>query len=147
MPHDEDPMDSEHTIDADLDRPATRRDLRALEARFSRVDERFVGIDERFVRIDERFMQVDERFDRIDERFKETEDLILGVEARLKRHFDIVTEEFRGQFANLFDWVRATTTTLGERLDSRESGHGQRLDNAEARLTAIELRKHLRKKR
>ena len=140
MPRDEEPMNSEHIIDADLDRPATRRDLRALEARFGRVDERFEGIDARFDRIDA-------RFERIDERFKQTEELILEVEARLKRHFDLVAEESRAQFANLFDWVRGTTTTLGERLDSLESEHGRRLDNADARLTAIELRKHLRKKR
>ena len=42
----------------------------------------------------------------------------------LRRHFDVVTESFKSDFKNLFDWAEVTTSSTGARVDGLESGHG-----------------------
>jgi predicted nuclease with TOPRIM domain len=125
----------------DLDQPATRRDLKEMsdridvrfqqvDARFEQIDARFERIDARFEQIDARFHQIDGRFGRIDERFGE-----------LRNHFDVVAESFKTEFRNLFDFVHATTSSLGARLDRLESNHGARLLALETRMALVKKRR------
>jgi hypothetical protein len=58
----------------------------------------------------------------------------------LRRHFDVVAEEFRSDFKNLFDWTEETTSTIGARVDGIEEDHGSRLTSLEVRVTRIEQR-------
>ena len=59
----------------------------------------------------------------------------------LRRHFDVVSESFRSEFRNLFDWARSTTDTLGRRVDGLEDNHEHRLTALELRMTNAESRK------
>jgi len=58
----------------------------------------------------------------------------------LHRHFDVVVESFKAEFRNLFDWVHATTSTLGSRVEHLADNHGGRLLSLETRVTRIEKR-------
>ena len=69
--------------DAELDQPATKRDLRSLR--------------------DELRQHMDDR------------------SAEIRRHFDLISENFRSEFANLYDWTQSTTSTMGTRIDKIES--------------------------
>jgi len=84
---------------SDLDQPATKRDLLALETRF------------------------EGRFD------------------ELRRHFDVVVESFKTEFGNLYDWTRATTSSLALRIDRLETSHGSRLLTLETRVNRLEKRR------
>src|SRR2546425_10241139 len=66
--------DFKDMTEAELDQPATRRDLREL---WSHVD---------------------------------------ASSEEVRRHFDVVYEKFRADFANLFDWTQSTTSTMGKRI-------------------------------
>jgi predicted nuclease with TOPRIM domain len=132
----------------DLDQPATRRDLKEMGdrigIRFQQVDTRFEQIDVRFEQIDARFKQVDARFEQIDARFDQIDDKFRKVDdnfQELRNHFDVVVETFKTEFRNLFDFVHATTRSLGARLDRLESNHGARLLALETRMTAFEKRR------
>jgi hypothetical protein len=81
-------------IDAELDQPATRRDIHEL--RHELRHELATARHELERRLDDR-------------------------SAELRRHFDVVAESFKADFANLFDWVQSTTSTIGERVDGLES--------------------------
>ena len=71
---------------------------------------------------------------RVDSRFDE-----------LKRHFDMVAEQFRTEFNNLFDRAHATTSRLGERVDRLAENHRARLDAVELRVDALEKRRRSQK--
>src|SRR5438046_2434665 len=38
----------------------------------------------------------------------------------LRTHFDLTTESFRSEFRNLYDWTLATTTSLAARIEALE---------------------------
>ena len=148
-------------LDQDLDQPATRRDLLALE-RATRHDlltheEAMRGdlrVHEEATRRDLHAHQEGTRRDlqehkeatrgdlialevRVDQRF----DQLAGRMEDLRRHFDMVAESFKTQFNNPFDWTRATTSTLGTRVDRLENDHNTRVGSVEfardaARATA-----------
>jgi hypothetical protein len=83
------PGDDHPMTDQDLDQPATRRDLRALETA---------------LRDDMRALEAT-----LDVKFDERT-------AELRRHFDLTAENFRAEFRNLFDWTNATTSSFGTRV-------------------------------
>ena len=71
--------------------------------------------------------RVDKRFDQIDGRMED-----------LRRHFDMVAENFDTKFSHLFDWTQATTSTLGGRLDRLEQDHQTRVGSVELPVTQLE---------
>ena len=38
----------------------------------------------------------------------------------LRRHFDVVNENFKSEFKNLFDWAEATTSSTGAHVGGLE---------------------------
>jgi hypothetical protein len=57
----------------------------------------------------------------------------------LRNHFDLTAENFRTEFRGLFDWVHANTTSLATRVEALETGHGARLTSVETRVTRLEV--------
>lgn len=104
---------------ADLDRPVTHRELRAELEAFATKEELRALREEMAAGFADMRAYVE---------FSTNE---------LKRHFDIVTERFRDEFANLYDWTVATTTTLGNRTTTLEAGHR----TLETRVTRLESRR------
>ena len=117
---------------ADLDRPVTHRELRSeLEA----VLKTLATKDDL-----KAFATKEEQEALRGEMAAGFADMRAYVEfstSELKRHFDIVAENFRDQFANLYDWTLATTTALGNRTSALEVG--QR--TLETRVTRLESRR------
>jgi chromosome segregation ATPase len=115
-------------FEEDRDRPATRGDLNALQQE-TRADVN--GLRSDFTQLRGDFKQLRDDFAslerRMDTRFDD-----------LHRHFDVVAEDFKTQFGNLFDWTKATTTKLDGRVEHLEQDHGKRLASAELRLTRLE---------
>ena len=87
--------------DAELDQPATRRDL--LDFATRRDLQQFATRSELLEMRDELRRHMDDRSE------------------ELRRHFDLVAESFKADFANLFDWTHSTTSTMGKRIDDLES--------------------------
>ena len=56
----------------------------------------------------------------------------------LRVHFNVVAEDFKSQFGDLHDWVKANTNSLATRVETIETGHGARLLSLENRATALE---------
>ena len=98
----------------DLDRPATRRDLVALE-----------GATKADLSALQAAMKADQ----------------LAVETRLRRHFDVVVEAFKTEFGSLYDWTHATVSSLDKRVGHLETDHGGRLLGVETRVTRLEKRR------
>lgn len=125
--------------DQDLDQPATRRDLRAVEVSLreeiragdaSLRDEVRAGDAALREELRQELSARDQRFERIDQRFDE-----------LRAHFDLTADNFRAEFRNLYDWTVATTSSLDARLDHVEKDHGTRLLSVETRVTRLERRR------
>jgi len=98
----------------DLDRPATRRDLVALEAA---------------MKADLGALQAAMKADQV------------ALETRLRRHFDVVVEAFKTEFGSLYDWTHATVSSLDKRVGHLETDHGGRLLGVETRVTRLEKRR------
>ena len=65
---------------------------------------------------------------------------LIALREELRTHFNVVAEQFKAEFKNLFDWTEATTSTIGTPLDGVENDHGSRLTSLETRVTRIEQR-------
>jgi inorganic triphosphatase YgiF len=74
----------------DLDRPVTRRDVIAI------LDEREVATRRDLLRLRD-----------------EVKADLSSVREELRIHFNVVAEQFKDEFKNLFDWTEATTSTIG----------------------------------
>jgi len=59
----------------------------------------------------------------------------------LHRHFDVAIESFKTEFASLYDWTLATTSSVGQRVTRLETDHGRRLRGLETRVTRLEKRR------
>ena len=68
----------------------------------------------------------------------DSEDMTDLDQPATKRDF---VESFKAEFSNLYDWTRATTSTLGQRVDHLESNHGSRLRTLETRVARLEKRR------
>lgn len=113
MPDREDEM-----TEQELDRPATRRDLR-LDVQ--RLEERLSSLER----------HVDDKLSSQSEELRHyLDDRLRNQSEELRRHFNVVAESFRADFANLFDWTQSTTSTMGSRIDG-----------VEARVTRLERRR------
>jgi len=145
--------DAAHMLDRDLDQPATRRDLLALETGL-RADQETTRSDlralETAMRADLLAHQETTRRDLIAHQ-EATREALFALEARvdkrfedLGRHFDVVAESFTTQFGHLFDWTETTTSTLGERVDRLEQNHQTRVGSLELRMTRLERRRKRR---
>jgi ABC-type transporter Mla subunit MlaD len=101
----------------DLDRPVTRRELREdLQA--------FVTKD-----------QLREELKAL-----ATKEDLKAVRDELRTHFTVVAEQFKEECHILFDGLKATTGSLGSRLETIETVHGARLSSLETRTTQLEAR-------
>jgi len=131
----------------DLDQPATKRDLVALEAATKRdlaalsdATKRDVAALAAATKRDVAALAATTKRECV-ALAAATKDDLAAVEARLRRHFDVVVESFKAEFHNLYDWTHATTSTLGQRVDHLESNHGSRLLTLETRVTRLEKRR------
>ena len=59
----------------------------------------------------------------------------------LHRHFDVAIESFKTEFASLYDWTLATTSSVDRRVTHLETDHGRRLLGLETRVTRLEKRR------
>jgi len=109
----------------DLDRPATRRDLVALEAATKADLSEFQAAMKADLGEFQAAMKADQ----------------LAVETRLRRHFDVVVEAFKTEFGSLYDWTHATVSSLDKRVGHLETDHGGRLLGVETRVTRLEKRR------
>ena len=131
----------------DLDRPATRRDLLALDAATKgdlRALEAATKADLRAFQAatkdDLRALEAETKGDLLALQ-AETKGDLLALETRLRRHFDVVVEAFKTEFGSLYDWTHATVSSLDKRVDHLETDHGGRLLGVETRVTRLEKRR------
>jgi hypothetical protein len=54
----------------------------------------------------------------------------------LRTHFDVVAESLRGDIHNVIDWLKANLNGMMSRVDALETGHGARLTTT--RVTKLE---------
>ena len=119
----------------DLDRPATRRDLVALEAATKadlgalQTAMKDLGALQAAMKADLGALQAAMKGDQ------------LALETRLRRHFDVVVEAFKTEFGSLYDWTHATVSSLDKRVGHLETDHGGRLLGVETRVTRLEKRR------
>src|SRR5437899_1303278 len=142
----------------DLDRPATRRDLLALDAATKgdlRALEAATKADlsalQAATKADLRAFQAATKADlsALQAATKddllalqaETKDDLLALETRLRSHFDVVVEAFKTEFGSLYDWTHGTVSSLDKRVGHLETDHGARLLGVETRVTRLEKRR------
>jgi hypothetical protein len=120
---------------SDLDRPVTRRELRAelhelraeLATKAEKVDLHATTEQLRT----EMSTGFAEMRDYVDFSVKS-----LGDE--LRTHFDVIAESLRADIHNMFDWMKANINGVTTRVDAIETGHGTRLTTLETRVTKLE---------
>jgi hypothetical protein len=142
----------------DLDRPATRRDLVALEGATKRdllalegATKRDLLALEAATKADLSALQAAMKADLSAFQAAMKADLgefqaamkadQLAVETRLRRHFDVVVEAFKTELGSLYDWTHATVSSLDKRVGHLETDHGGRLLGVETRVTRLEKRR------
>jgi hypothetical protein len=108
---------------ADLDRPVTRRELRAeLQELRSELEDLRTEMATGFA----------EMRGYVDFSVKSLRD-------ELRTHFDVIAESLRGDCRDMFDWMKANMTSVTSRGDVLETGHGERLTTLEGRVTKLEI--------
>jgi len=136
----------------DLDRPATKRDLFELQAATKRDFLELATKDdlralEAATKDDIRALGAATKDDlrALDAaRQRDLRGFEENVNARfdeLHRHFDVAIESFKTEFASLYDWTLATTSSVGQRVTRLETDHGRRLLGLETRVTRLEKRR------
>jgi hypothetical protein len=63
---------------------------------------------------------------------------VKSVRDELRTHFDVVAESLRADIANMIDWLKANINGMTTRVDGIETGHGARLTDLEMRTTRLE---------
>ena len=128
---------------SDLDRPVTRRELRAeLQELRSELRAEFTTKTELYAMKAE--LQAGTEGLRTEMRagFAEMRTYVdvsvKSVRDELRTHFDIVAESLRGDIRNMFDWMKANINGVTTRVDAIETGHGARLTTLETRVTKLE---------
>ena len=114
---------------------------KSMDARFESADARFENIDARFDSIDRRFAAVDARFDRVDARFDTLEARMVAWEQTIRRHFDIIAEQLRGDIKLLYDTLTASQAQIAGLTATNAQDHGgfvHIFDNHEVRIQALE---------
>jgi hypothetical protein len=132
----------------DLDRPATRRELREeLELTRRELREELEltrrGLREElqaFATKDELRKELQTFATKDELQVLATKEDLRKLRDELRTHFDVVAESFKSQFGTLHDWVEANTNSLATRVEQLENGHGARLLSLEGRVTHLENR-------
>ena len=105
-----------------------------MDTRFEKVDARFDAVDARFAAVDARFDAVDARLDAVDAR-------ISASEANLRRHFDVVTEQLRGDISLIASGLVNVNTMLEREIADSRSIRATLVsivNNHDLRLVALE---------
>ena len=131
---------------SDLDRPVTRRELRAeLDELRSSFRAEFATKDD--LRSELAGMKTELRGELASKTALEAAKLELrhhidatmkSFRDELRTHFDIIAESLRDDIHNMFDWMKANINGVTGRVDALETAHGTRLTTLETRVTKLE---------
>ena len=128
----------------DLDRPVTRRELRAelQELRAELRAELASKVEVQALKADLQAAMEELRTETstgfaemrgyVDFSVKSSRD-------ELRTHFNVIAESLRGDIHNMFDWMKANINGVTSRVDALETGHGTRLTALEIRVTKLEV--------
>jgi hypothetical protein len=120
----------------DLDRPVTLRDLHALRTELRSELQGFATKEELRTSIESLRTEMATGFAEmrgyVDFSVKSSHD-------ELRTHFDVIAESLRADFRSMFDWMKANLTSVTNRVEALETGHGARLSTLEARVTKLEI--------
>jgi hypothetical protein len=124
-------MPDREMTDAELDLPATKRDVLDLHRELTSTgDELRADFSEQLTSLRADISgQLGSMRAEFDGKLASTRDALrthfeeqlASTRDELRRHFDVVAERFHSDFANLFDWTQSTTSTTGPRVDDLET--------------------------